>query len=103
MWIPRSGPISRRSSRVSSSRSSRTCSRKTACKGCSTSEPMSLRPEEFTERLLAWFEVHGRHNLPWQHNPTPYRIWISEGMLQQTQVATVIPYYERFMARFPDV
>jgi len=64
---------------------------------------MSLRPEEFTERLLAWFEVHGRHNLPWQHNPTPYRVWISEVMLQQTQVATVIPYYERFMARFPDV
>jgi A/G-specific adenine glycosylase len=64
---------------------------------------MSLRPEEFTERLLAWFEVHGRHNLPWQHNPTPYRVWISEVMLQQTQVATVIPYYERFMARFPEV
>jgi A/G-specific adenine glycosylase len=64
---------------------------------------VSLEPEQFTQRLLAWFEVHGRHNLPWQHNPTPYRVWVSEVMLQQTQVATVIPYYERFMARFPDV
>jgi A/G-specific adenine glycosylase len=62
-----------------------------------------LKPETFTERLLDWFEIHGRHNLPWQQNPTPYRVWISEVMLQQTQVATVIPYYERFMARFADV
>src|SRR6202030_1036381 len=64
---------------------------------------MSLEPEQFTERLLAWFEIHGRHTLPWQQNPTPYRVWLSEVMLQQTQVATVIPYYERFLARFPDV
>ena len=64
---------------------------------------MSWEAAQFTERLLAWFEVHGRHNLPWQQNPTPYRVWVSEVMLQQTQVATVIPYYERFMARFPDV
>jgi len=62
-----------------------------------------LDAESFTERLLDWFEIHGRHHLPWQQNPTPYRVWISEVMLQQTQVATVIPYYERFMARFPDV
>ena len=60
-------------------------------------------PPEFAERLLRWFELYGRHNLPWQSNPTPYRVWVSEVMLQQTQVATVIPYYERFMARFPDV
>jgi A/G-specific adenine glycosylase len=53
--------------------------------------------------LLAWFEVHGRRNLPWQKEPTPYRVWVSEVMLQQTQVATVIPYYAAFMARFPDV
>ncbi len=46
---------------------------------------------------------HGRRDLPWQANPTPYRVWVSEIMLQQTQVATVIPYYERFLARFPDV
>ena len=64
---------------------------------------MTLPPAQFAERLLAWFAVHGRHNLPWQLNPTPYRVWVSEVMLQQTQVATVIPYYERFMARFPDV
>jgi A/G-specific adenine glycosylase len=64
---------------------------------------VSLMPEQFSERLIAWFEVHGRHNLPWQLNPTPYRVWVSEVMLQQTQVATVIPYYERFMARFPDI
>jgi A/G-specific adenine glycosylase len=54
-------------------------------------------------RVLEWFERHGRTDLPWQVNPTPYRVWVSEIMLQQTQVATVIPYYERFMARFPDV
>jgi A/G-specific adenine glycosylase len=53
--------------------------------------------------LLAWFEAHGRHDLPWQRDPSPYRVWVSEIMLQQTQVQTVIPYYERFMARFPDV
>ena len=64
---------------------------------------MTLTPEQFTERLLAWFEIHGRHHLPWQQNRTPYRVWISEVMLQQTQVATVIPYFERFMARFPNV
>jgi A/G-specific adenine glycosylase len=59
--------------------------------------------DRFAERLLGWFDRHGRKSLPWQHNPTPYRVWVSEVMLQQTQVATVIPYYERFMARFPDV
>jgi len=64
---------------------------------------MTWSAQQFNQRLLAWFEVHGRHNLPWQVTPTPYRVWISEVMLQQTQVATVIPYYERFMARFPDV
>ena len=65
--------------------------------------PKGFAPEDFAARLLAWFEVHGRHGLPWQQDPTPYRVWVSEVMLQQTQVATVIPYYERFMARFPDV
>ncbi|MDP9090366.1 MAG: A/G-specific adenine glycosylase [Pseudomonadota bacterium] len=61
------------------------------------------KPNQFARRLLAWFAVHGRHTLPWQIDPTPYRVWVSEIMLQQTQVATVMPYYERFMARFPDV
>ena len=64
---------------------------------------MSWGHEDFAQRLLAWFNVHGRHTLPWQINPSPYRVWISEVMLQQTQVATVIPYYARFMARFPDI
>jgi A/G-specific adenine glycosylase len=53
--------------------------------------------------LLAWHANHGRHDLPWQRERTPYRVWVSEIMLQQTQVATVIGYYERFMARFPDL
>jgi len=53
--------------------------------------------------LLEWHARHGRHELPWQLDRTAYRVWVSEIMLQQTQVATVIPYYERFMARFPDV
>jgi len=57
----------------------------------------------FAQRLLAWFDDHGRKDLPWQHDPTPYRVWVSEIMLQQTQVATVIGYYERFMQRFPDL
>lgn len=57
---------------------------------------------EFAERVLLWFSRHGRHDLPWQTNPTPYRVWISEIMLQQTQVSTVIPYFARFMQRFPD-
>ena len=64
---------------------------------------MSSNPEEFAERLLTWFERHGRKSLPWQQNPSPYRVWVSEVMLQQTQVVTVIPYFERFMARFPTV
>ncbi len=58
---------------------------------------------DFAYRILRWFEQNGRHDLPWQHPATPYRVWISEVMLQQTQVTTVIPYFERFLARFPDV
>ena len=58
---------------------------------------------DFASRLLVWFDRHGRHDLPWQHPRDPYRVWISEIMLQQTQVSTVIPFFERFMARFPDV
>ena len=58
---------------------------------------------EFAARLLAWWDEHGRKDLPWQNPRTPYRVWVSEVMLQQTQVATVIPYFERFTTRFPDV
>ena len=57
----------------------------------------------FAGRLLAWWDVHGRKNLPWQRERTPYRVWVAEIMLQQTQVSTVVPYFERFVARFPDV
>lgn len=60
-------------------------------------------PPVFTERLIAWQRRAGRHDLPWQNTRDPYRIWLSEIMLQQTQVATVIPYYQRFLADFPDV
>lgn len=57
----------------------------------------------FSQSLLTWFDAHGRKNLPWKQNPTLYRVWISEIMLQQTQVATVIPYYQRFIQRFPNL
>ncbi|GAB2504801.1 A/G-specific adenine glycosylase [Pseudoxanthomonas sangjuensis] len=57
----------------------------------------------FAGRLLSWFDRHGRHDLPWQHPRTPYRVWLSEIMLQQTQVATVIPYFLRFVEAFPTV
>jgi A/G-specific adenine glycosylase len=60
-------------------------------------------PSPIARPLLAWYAQHGRHDLPWQCARNPYRVWVSEVMLQQTQVATVIPYYERFLARFPDV
>jgi A/G-specific adenine glycosylase len=57
----------------------------------------------FAERLVRWQRSCGRHDLPWQRSRDAYRVWLSEIMLQQTQVATVIPYYERFLDRFPDV
>ncbi len=61
-----------------------------------------MTPAAFARRLVAWQRRHGRHDLPWQNPATPYRVWVSEIMLQQTRVATVIPYFERFVARFPD-
>jgi A/G-specific adenine glycosylase len=59
--------------------------------------------KSFASRIVNWQQRHGRHSLPWQATRDPYRIWLSEIMLQQTQVATVIPYFERFVARFPDL
>jgi A/G-specific adenine glycosylase len=59
--------------------------------------------DDFSRRVLSWYEHHGRKDLPWQRSATPYRVWISEIMLQQTQVSTVIPYYLRFIERFPDI
>ena len=58
---------------------------------------------DFSQELLKWFDLHGRNNLPWQDNRTPYRVWISEIMLQQTQVNTVIPFFKRFMESYPDI
>ena len=58
---------------------------------------------DFSEALIGWQRSHGRHTLPWQNTRDPYRVWLSEIMLQQTQVATVLGYYERFLQRFPDV
>ena len=58
---------------------------------------------DFAERVVRWQRDHGRSSLPWQGTRDAYRVWLSEIMLQQTQVATVLPYYERFLARFPDV
>jgi A/G-specific adenine glycosylase len=58
---------------------------------------------EFSQKLISWQRRHGRHGLPWQGTTDPYRVWLSEIMLQQTQVAAVVPYYERFLARFPEV
>lgn len=58
---------------------------------------------DFAPRLIAWQKSHGRHDLPWQSSREPYAVWLSEVMLQQTKVETVIPYYRRFLARFPDL
>ena len=65
--------------------------------------PRPDAPSAFSARLIAWQRAHGRHTLPWQNTRDPYCVWLSEIMLQQTQVATVLGYYERFLARFPDV
>jgi A/G-specific adenine glycosylase len=70
-----------------------------ACKNHRKNRDMN----DFAGRLIAWQHAHGRHDLPWQGGTDPYPIWLSEIMLQQTQVDTVIPYYRRFLARFPDV
>ena len=59
--------------------------------------------DSFARAVLDWFDVHGRNDLPWKQDTTPYRVWVSEIMLQQTQVSTVIPYFERFMQRFPSL
>ena len=64
---------------------------------------MATPASSFAKAILRWFDQHGRKHLPWQQQITPYRVWLSEIMLQQTQVTTVIPYFERFVARFPGV
>lgn len=62
-----------------------------------------MTTDDFAQHLLAWFDRHGRKDLPWQRERNAYRVWVSEIMLQQTQVATVIPYFERFLEEFPTV
>lgn len=61
----------------------------------------AIPPEQFQQQLLTWFDLYGRKDLPWQQDITPYRVWLSEIMLQQTQVASVIGYFNRFVSRFP--
>ncbi|MDW2744364.1 A/G-specific adenine glycosylase [Atlantibacter subterraneus] len=62
-----------------------------------------MQAQQFSRQVLDWYDKYGRKTLPWQIEKTPYKVWLSEVMLQQTQVATVIPYFNRFMARFPGV
>jgi A/G-specific adenine glycosylase len=62
-----------------------------------------MAAHRFATRMVSWQRTHGRHGLPWQHTQDPYRVWLSEIMLQQTQVATVIDYYARFLEKFPTV
>lgn len=62
-----------------------------------------MTPARFQQNILAWFDKHGRKDLPWQKDINPYRVWLSEIMLQQTQVTTVIPYFQAFIAKYPNV
>lgn len=62
-----------------------------------------MSPEQFQLQLLNWYDAHGRKDLPWRQHITPYRVWLSEIMLQQTQVSSVIPYFNKFVGRFPNV
>ena len=66
-------------------------------------KPQPKLPDQFSQLLIAWQRRQGRHDLPWQNTRDPYVIWLSEIMLQQTQVTAVIPYFKRFLSRFPTV
>jgi A/G-specific adenine glycosylase len=74
-----------------------------ACADCPVMPAVKPTKTTFAHRVLNWFDHHGRKDLPWQRDITPYRVWVSEIMLQQTQVKTVIPYFERFTSAFPSV
>lgn len=67
------------------------------------SNPLMMQAQPFSRLLLDWYQRYGRKTLPWQLDKTPYHVWLSEVMLQQTQVATVIPYFQRFITRFPHI
>lgn len=71
--------------------------------GTTTTTFKHLRMNHFSNSIIAWQKQHGRHDLPWQNTTDPYAIWVSEIMLQQTQVSAVIDYYQKFMARFPNI
>ncbi len=62
-----------------------------------------MAPEDFKKNVLNWFDLNGRKDLPWQQDISPYRVWLSETMLQQTQVTTVIPYFNNFIAKYPNI
>ena len=62
-----------------------------------------MTPSDFQQQVLDWFNLNGRKDLPWQQDITPYKVWLSETMLQQTQVATVIPYFHAFITQFPNI
>ena len=66
-------------------------------------DPVQNSYSRFAKPLLSWFDHHGRKTLPWQQNLTPYRVWVSEIMLQQTQVSAVIPFFNRFIEKFPSI
>ena len=62
-----------------------------------------MTPTNFQQNLLTWFDLYGRKDLPWQHPAKAYPVWVSEIMLQQTQVVTVIPYFNKFIQQYPDI
>lgn len=70
---------------------------------CRITTLLMMQAQQFAQVVLDWYQRYGRKTLPWQLEKTAYQVWLSEVMLQQTQVATVIPYFQRFMARFPNV
>src|SRR5687768_11279739 len=84
--------------RATKPRSSKTATVAAASK---TADSANAGDDAYASRLLAWFDVSGRHDLPWQHPRTPYRVWLSEIMLQQTQVKTAAPFFERFVETLP--
>ena len=59
--------------------------------------------KQISDQVVEWYIAHGRHNLPWRKQVSPYRIWISEIMLQQTQVKTVVPYFNKFIKKYPNL
>ena len=100
----RRGAAHARGADRASTRSPRRRARRSSGSAMRVSRPASpWRCPRSPRVLVAWQRTHGRHDLPWQSTRDPYRIWLSEIMLQQTQVATVLPYYARFLAAFPDV